>query len=64
MIKIANKMRILVKKSLVERDRDGRIISVSVTTGAMMASPEDTIESLVERADVSYTPGKVREVIV
>lgn len=57
LIKIANKLRTLVKNSFVERD--GRIISVSVTMGATMATPEDTIESLVKRADGLMYAGKM-----
>jgi diguanylate cyclase (GGDEF)-like protein/PAS domain S-box-containing protein len=57
LIKIGNKLRTLVKNSFVERD--GRIISVSVTMGATMAGPEDTIESLMERADGLMYNGKM-----
>ena len=57
LIKIANKLRTLVKNSFVERD--GRIISVSVTMGATMASPEETLESLVKRADALMYAGKM-----
>jgi diguanylate cyclase (GGDEF)-like protein len=57
LIKIANKLRMLVSNSFVERD--GRIIRVSITMGATMASPEDTIESLVVRADGLMYAGKM-----
>jgi diguanylate cyclase (GGDEF)-like protein len=57
LIRIADKLRTLVKNSFVERD--GRDISVSVTMGATMAGPDDTIESLVERADGFMYAGKM-----
>ena len=57
LIKIANKLRMLVRNSFVEKD--GRVIRVSITMGATMASPEDTIESLVVRADGLMYSGKM-----
>ncbi len=57
MIKIANKLRLLVKSSFV--DQDGTKISVTLTMGATMAHVDDTLHSLVERADGYMYRGKM-----
>lgn len=45
----ANMLRFLVKQSFVPVN--GKIVSVTVSVGAAMANPNDTVESLVKRAD-------------
>ena len=57
LIKMANKLRQLVRNSFVEQDSS--IISVTITMGATMACIEDSIESLVKRADAFMYAGKI-----
>jgi diguanylate cyclase (GGDEF)-like protein/PAS domain S-box-containing protein len=56
LINMADKLRRLVKKSFVKHDDS--LISVTITMGATMACPEDSIESLVKRADELMYAGK------
>jgi diguanylate cyclase (GGDEF)-like protein len=46
---IANKVRILVEKSRISRSSN--TVKVTVSIGATLANPEDTIDTLFERAD-------------
>jgi len=56
LIKMADKLRQLVRNSFVEQD--GSIISVTITMGATMARPEDSLQSQVKRADELMYAGK------
>lgn len=56
LIKMADKLRQLVRNSFVEQD--GSIIGVTITMGATMARPEDSIQSPVKRADELMYAGK------
>jgi diguanylate cyclase (GGDEF)-like protein/PAS domain S-box-containing protein len=47
---IANKLRILVSNSSIQ-DKNGDSIQVTVSVGATLSLPEDTITSLIARAD-------------
>ena len=48
--KIAEKLRLLVEKSVFWENE--RQVSLTVSGGATLARPEDTVQSLVERADL------------
>jgi diguanylate cyclase (GGDEF)-like protein len=45
----ANKLKMLVERS--EYGADGSVTAISVSVGAVMARPDDTIENLLDRGD-------------
>ncbi len=56
-VNMANKLRALVGNSFLEHD--GHKVSVTITMGVTMAHPEESIESLVKRADGFMYAGKM-----
>jgi diguanylate cyclase (GGDEF)-like protein/PAS domain S-box-containing protein len=50
LIKIAEKLRLLVEKSIFWEN--GKPIAITLSGGATLARPEDTVQILVERADL------------
>ena len=47
--KVANKLRMLVSRS--QLFRAGRTIEVTISVGASLARSDDTVETIVKRAD-------------
>lgn len=54
---VANRMRILIEQSVMTIDSD--LIKVTVSIGATMANSEDTVESIIRRADRLMYHGKI-----
>ncbi|TET14020.1 MAG: diguanylate cyclase [Actinobacteria bacterium] len=51
LMKIANKLRILVQSSNFPLRRKNSIIRVTISIGAVISQPIDTVKSLIQRAD-------------
>lgn len=49
LLKFADKLRSLTEQTFVEKD--GQLLKVTISIGATLFTPEDTIESVVKRAD-------------
>lgn len=54
---VANRMRMLIEQSVMTIDSD--LIKVTVSIGATMANSEDTVESIIRRADRLMYHGKI-----
>lgn len=57
LIEVANRMRMLIEQSVMTIDSD--LIKVTVSIGATMANSEDTVESIIRRADRLMYHGKI-----
>jgi len=51
LVAVANKLRLLVGHSRLQLEDTGEILQVTVSIGATLAKAEDSLESLVKRAD-------------
>ncbi|MFN3479391.1 MAG: diguanylate cyclase [Thermodesulfovibrionales bacterium] len=54
---VANRMRMLIEQSVITIDSD--LIKITVSIGATMANSEDTVESIIRRADRLMYHGKI-----
>ncbi len=52
----AERLRVLVKQSRVERE--GNLLQLTISVGGVMASPEDTPDSLIQNADAAMYASK------